>query len=179
LTKTFLATRTVGQPKRWQIWAGQYTGIAVLVAASGVATAGLAIVPNKWVGLLGLIPFGLGVRGLITTIRSRNNGDKADTVIAGTTLAVAGVTIANGADNITVYTPMFRTIGPANSLLTIAAFAVLIAAWCLAGTWLSSHRPVIAIVKRYGHWIVPGVFVLIGAAIVIESDVIGHLLDLT
>jgi cadmium resistance protein CadD (predicted permease) len=86
-----------------------------------------------------------------------------------------GVTIANGADNISVYTPMFRTIGVADSLISVAVFAVLIAVWCLAGSWLGSHKKVIAVVERLGHWIVPGVFILIGAVIVLESGVIGHL----
>jgi len=93
-------------------------------------------------------------------------------------LAVAGVTIANGADNISVYTPLFRTIGPTDTLVTVAVFAVLVAVWCLAVMWLASHKPIIAIVERYGHWIVPGVFMLIGAVIVIESGVIGNLVEL-
>jgi len=90
-------------------------------------------------------------------------------------LSVMGVTIANGADNISVYTPMFRTVGVADSLITVTVFAVLIAAWCRAGSWLGSHKKVITVVERLGHWIVPGVFMLIGAVIVLESGVIAHL----
>jgi hypothetical protein len=30
----------------------------------------------------------------------------------------------------------------------VAVFAVLIAVWCLAGSWLASHSGVIAIVQR-------------------------------
>ena len=178
LTVLFLASRTAGEPRRWQIWSGQYAGIAALVAASTVAASGLAVVPDKWVGLLGLVPFGLGVRSLVATISSGDIGTEAGTPVAGSALTVAGVTIANGADNISVYTPLFRTIGPSNSALTIAVFAVLAAVWCLAGSWLASHKAVIAVVERYGHWIVPAVFMLIGAAIVIESGVIAHLADL-
>ena len=175
LTVLFLASRTAGEPRRWQIWSGQCAGVAALVAASVLAASGLAVVPDKWVGLLGLVPFGLGVRSLLATIRSSNSGTEADTPVAGTALAVAGVTIANGADSISVYTPLFRTIGLSSSALTIAVFAVLVAAWCLAGSWLASHKAVIAMVERYGHWIVPGVFMVIGAVIVIESGVLAHL----
>jgi cadmium resistance protein CadD (predicted permease) len=60
----------------------------------------------------------------------------------------------------------------------VVVFAVLVAMWCLAGMWLASHEPIIAIVERYGHWIVPAVFMLIGAVIVIESVVIGNLGEL-
>jgi cadmium resistance transport/sequestration family protein len=178
LTVLFLASRATGRPKPWQIWTGQYAGIATLVTISAVAAAGLTIVPDQWVGLLGLVPFGLGVRALVHTIRSPNTGQTPDTPVADTWLGVAGVTIANGADNISVYTPMFRTIGVGNSLLTLAVFAALVALWCLASTWLASHKKVIAVVERYGHWIVPTVFMLIGAAIVIQSEVIRHIADL-
>jgi cadmium resistance transport/sequestration family protein len=175
LTVLFLASRTDGKPARWQVWAGQYAGIGILIAASAVAAAGLTIVPDKWVGLLGLVPFALGVRSLVATIRSRSQGAEPDTPVAGNALAVAGVTIANGADNISVYTPLFRTIGVGASALTIAVFAMLVAVWCLAGSWLASHKTVIGIVEGYGHWIVPAVFMLIGAVIVIKSGVIGNL----
>lgn len=164
LTVLFLAARASGRPRPWQIWAGQYAGIAVLVAVSVLAALGLALVPDRWVPLLGLVPVALGVRGLIGAVR-RSPGDDEAPAVAGNALAVAGVTIANGADNIAVYTPVFRTIGPAGSVLTIAVFAVLVAVWCLASSWLGSHRRVIALVERYGHWLVPLVFIVIGAVI--------------
>lgn len=46
----------------------------------------------------------------------------------------------------------------------------------MAGSWLGSPRRVIDVVRQFGHWIVPGVFMLIGAVIVIESGVLGRLL---
>lgn len=164
LTVLFLAARASGRPRPWQIWAGQYAGIGVLVAVSVLAALGLALVPDRWVPLLGLVPVALGVRGLIGAVR-RSPGDDEAPAVAGNALAVAGVTIANGADNIAVYTPVFRTIGPAGSVLTIAVFAVGVAVWCLASSWLGSHRRVIALVERYGHWLVPLVFIAIGAVI--------------
>jgi cadmium resistance protein CadD (predicted permease) len=47
-------------------------------------------------------------------------------------------------------------------------FAVLIAVWCLAASWLGSHRRVVALLRRYGRWLVPLVFVLIGAVILTD-----------
>ena len=67
---------------------------------------------------------------------------------AGNAVAVAGVTIANGADNIAVYTPMLRTLGAAGSVVVVLVFAVLIAVWCAAASWLGSHRRVIDLVRR-------------------------------
>jgi hypothetical protein len=86
-------------------------GMATLAVVSAVAALGLAIVPHQWVSLLGLVPFGLGPRGLIKAIRDRGEGEQPPVVMAAGLRSVAGVTLANGADNISAYTPMFRTIG--------------------------------------------------------------------
>jgi cadmium resistance protein CadD (predicted permease) len=163
LTVLFLAARASGRPRRWQIWAGQYAGIGVLVGVSVLAALGLTIVPDRWVGLLGLVPLALGVRGLVSAFR-RAGGEEAPPVATGA-LTVAGVTIANGADNIAVYTPLFRTVGAGPSAATIAVFAVLVAVWCAAASWLGSHGRVVAVVELYGHWLVPLVFITIGLVI--------------
>jgi cadmium resistance protein CadD (predicted permease) len=178
LTVLFLASRAGAKPRPWQIWAGQYLGIAALTAVSVLAALGLTVVPDRWVGLLGLVPFALGARGLLAAFRAHSAGDDPSPVVATGLGSVAGVTVANGADNISVYTPIFRTIGPGATAVTVAVFAVLVAVWCLAGSWLGSHRRVIAVIERFGHWIVPAVFMLIGVVIIAESGVIGGLLDL-
>ncbi|GIF62300.1 cadmium transporter [Asanoa ishikariensis] len=162
LTVLFLAASTAGKPRPWQIWVGQYAGIGALVAIAGAAALGLTLLPDRWVGLLGLIPLALGVRGLIAAVRSP--GDAAPPVASGL-VSVAAVTMANGADNIAVYTPVFRTIGVVDTLITIAVFAVLVAVWCLAASWLGGHRRVIVLLGRFGHWLVPLVFVAIGLVI--------------
>jgi len=177
LTVLFLSGRAAsGRPRPWQVWTGQYVGIGLLVAVSAVAALGLTIVPDQWVGLLGLVPLALGLKGLITSSRSRDEDEPPALATATGLWSVAGVTVANGADNIGVYTPLFRTNGLADSLISIAVFAVGVALWCLVGSWLGSHTTVIRVVRRYGHWIVPGVFTLIGAVIIIESGVVARVL---
>jgi cadmium resistance protein CadD (predicted permease) len=176
LTVLFLSARATGRPRRWYIWAGQYLGVTALVVVSVVAALGLTIVPDPWVGLLGLLPLALGIRGLLQAVRSRGTDETAAPVVAGGLIAVAGVTIANGADNISVYTPVFRTIGAASTALTITVFAAGVALWCVAGSWLGSHQKVIRLVERYGHWLVPAVFMIIGLVIIIESGVATRLL---
>ncbi len=64
LTLFFVAARTTGRPRPWQIVAGQYLGIGALALASAVVAAGLLVVPDPWTGLLGLLPIALGVRAL-------------------------------------------------------------------------------------------------------------------
>ena len=174
LTVLFLAARSgPGRPRTGPIWAGQYAGVAVLVAVSMIAALGLTFVPDRWVGLLGLVPFALGVNGLITAVRARSVPEPSAVTLPVTAAAapaatsVAALTIANGAANISVYTPMFRTLGRGDTLITIVVFAV--------ASWLGSHQRVIAVVERSGHWIVPGVFIVVGAVIVLDSGILSRL----
>lgn len=175
LTVLFLSSRAGGKPKVWEIWAGQYLGVGLLVAVSVMAALGLTIVPDRWVGLLGLVPIALGVRGLVAALRARGRHEAPSVSVASGLAAVVGVTIANGADNISVYTPMFRSIGFTAILITVAVFGLLVGVWCAAGSWLGSHHEVVGAMERYGHWIVPGVFILIGTVILIQSGVLGRL----
>ena len=175
LTVLFLSFHTQGRPRPWQIVAGQYLGFCALVAVSALAALGLTIVPDQWVGLLGLLPLALGLRGLWKAWRG-NGEDDGPPVPASGLLSVAGVTIANGADNVGVYTPLFRTLGTADAVVMVVVFLILVAVWCAAGRLLGGHKAVIAALERIGHLLVPVVFIGIGAWILIESGVLARLL---
>ncbi|MEU7589291.1 cadmium resistance transporter [Micromonospora sp. NPDC049230] len=172
LTLFFVAARTTGRPRPWQIVAGQYLGIGALALASAVIAAGLLVVPDPWTGLLGLLPIALGVRAL-----RASDDDEPPTVVTGM-LGVAGVTIANGADNVAVYVPVFRALGAADSAVFLLVFVLLIAVWCAAGAWLGGHRRVVRLVERAGAWLVPTIFIGVGVVILVSSGVLGRLVDL-
>jgi cadmium resistance protein CadD (predicted permease) len=165
LTVLFLGARA---SSRARIWAGQYLGIAALTATSVLAASGLAVLPDRWVRLLGLVPLALGLHGLAKAIRHRtrhrSNGHTAPAaapIAAPGALAVAGITIANGGDNIAVYTPLFRAAGPMATAVTVAVFAAGVALWCLAAGWLGSRPAVVRALERTGPWLVPAAFVAI------------------
>jgi cadmium resistance protein CadD (predicted permease) len=97
-------------------------------------------------------------------------------VVPAGLLGVAGITIANGADNISVYTPVFRTLEPAQTAVTIAVFMVCVGLWCVAGRILGTHKKVTETLEKVEHWLVPVVFIVLGAVILIESGVIPRLI---
>lgn len=173
LTVLFVAARAAGRPRPWHIVAGQYLGIGALVAAAVVVAAGLLVVPDPWTGLLGLLPIGLGVRALF----AHADSDQPPTVVGGL-LGVAGVTIANGSDNIAVYVPVFRSLDPATGLVWLLVFAALVALWCATAALLGGHPRVVRLVGRAGHWLVPTVFIGIGVVILVSSGVLTRLADL-
>ncbi len=73
----------------------------------------------------------------------------------GGLLGVIGVTVANGADNIAVYTPLFRALPTADTILTLVVFVVLIGVWLLAGRLIVSHPRVVLKIANIEGWLVP------------------------
>jgi cadmium resistance protein CadD (predicted permease) len=164
LTLLNASSRAAGRPRRWHIWAGQYAGFTVLVAASLAAAAGLALVPEHWLWVLGLLPLGLGLGKLVTAVRAHRSGrDASPAVVTGLT-GVIGLTIANGGDNVSAYIPVFRTSSAAITVI-IAVFTAGVAVYCLASSRFAGHRAVTDAVQRWGQWAVPVVFILIGCYI--------------
>ncbi len=166
------SSRAGGRPKKWQIWAGQYAGVSVLTGISVAAALGLTLVPENWIWTLGLVPLGLGVRKLIVAIRACGSGKHGRQAVVNGLAGVIGLTIANGGDNIAVYTPVFRTLGAGRIAVTVAVFAAGVAVWCLAGYWLVSHQTVTEVLERYSQWIIPAVYIAIGLYIIAKSGVL-------
>jgi cadmium resistance protein CadD (predicted permease) len=116
------------------------------VAVSVLAAAGLRLVPDSWVGLLGVFPLALGLHGLL---RARH---RDPTYVPATgTISVAVLTIANGVDNVTVYVLHFITLPPSNEAPSIATFFVLLAVWCVAAALIGSHKKISTLVGAAGH----------------------------
>jgi cadmium resistance protein CadD (predicted permease) len=163
LAVLFLACRGGGPLRAGQVWAGQAAGFTVLVLAALLAALGLTVVPGRWVALLGLVPLGAGVLGLVRAVRAHRDGRSAPVAPVPGVVSVALLTVVDGADNLTVYPPVFRTLGTGALLVTLAVFALGVPAWCLIGSRLAAHRTAVALVERWGEWLVPAVFLVIGA----------------
>ena len=90
--------------KEREIVAGQFLGITTLIAISLIGSLVGLLIDQSYIGLLGLIPIYLGVRGIWDLLKNRENNDQDDDVYKherkNKSLTVAGVTIANGGDNV-------------------------------------------------------------------------------
>lgn len=162
-----------GGPRVWRVIGGQYLGFAVLVALSLAGAAVLHTVPGQWVGLFGLIPLALGVIGLV---RLRTTPPGASPPVRSDALGtVALVTIANGADNISVYALLFRQLGAAGTAVTLAVFAALLAMWCAAALAAGHYARLIPAITRAGRWLSPCLFIAIGLIVLIRTGVLTRL----
>lgn len=157
-----VASRAAGRPRRWEIWVGQYLGFAALVGLALAAGRGLSLLPARWLWLLALIPFTLGAVSLVRVITTVRHGEQPTPPSAGGLLGVAALTIADGADDLAAYTPVFATAGAGQIVVMLVVFAVGVAVWCLAGSLLVRQERIVAVLARHGHWILPVAFILIG-----------------
>src|SRR5437763_664070 len=94
--------------------------------------------------------------------RAHRAGQRASPATVTGLAGVIGLTIVNGGDNLSVYIPVFRTSSAAEIGVIIAVFLVGVALYCLASIRFAGHRAVIQAAQRWGEWIVPVVFILIG-----------------
>ena len=114
---------------------GKYLGIGLLVLLSVVSSFGLSFLPIEYVGYLGLIPISLGIKEIISNHREHNGDNhEAESKESSNVLwNVALVTIANGADNIGVYIPLFTFFSLQQYVVFCGIFILMTALWCLLG----------------------------------------------
>jgi cadmium resistance protein CadD (predicted permease) len=170
LTLLSASSRAGGRLRRWEIWAGQYAGFAVLVGLSLAAGRGLSLVPARWLWLLALIPFTVGVVTLAGAIRAVHRGEEPPSPSAGGLFGVAVLTIVNGADDVAAYTPVFATSGGGRIAVVLVVFAVGVAVWCAAGALLVRHHRITDTLGRYDQWILPAAFILIAIYTLHQTD---------
>ncbi len=163
-----------------EVIAGQYLGIIVLVLVSLIAALAAVVIPQEYVGLLGLAPIAIGAKQLLDLWRDADDDDddpehRQAGTSAGRTLAVTLITVANGGDNLGVYIPVFAVRPLAENLVICALFIVMTAAWCLFARWLVSHPTLGSPLRRYSHRVMPFVLIALGVLILYEAGTIGLL----
>jgi cadmium resistance transport/sequestration family protein len=176
------------QFRPWHIVLGQYLGFCVLIVASLPGFLGGQIIPEPWVGLLGIMPIAIGIRQFL--YRSKNQELEVQTVASEASVSflyklpiigtlaqlfpaqlypVSLVTIANGGDNIGIYLPLFASADLSSALVILVVFFLLIGVWCWVAYLLSTHPIIANALTKYGEAIVPLVLIVLGFYILIDS----------
>ncbi len=169
------------------IVAGQYLGFTVLIIASLPGFFGGLIVPQVWIGLLGLLPIAIGIKELvnrqddadaevqtITTDFEQSSSSKTavavlTSVLNPQTYRVAAVTVANGGDNIGIYVPLFASSNLPSLGAILSVFFLLVGVWCYVAYRLTSLPAIANVLTRYGRTLVPFVLIGLGIFILLES----------
>ena len=180
-----LFSKADSREKRKHVFIGQYIGIGFLVLISILGALGLSIVQEKYIGFLGLVPMFMGIKELY----EYKKGKEDDIEIVETDDEVKGasalnfikkyipsdvvkvfmISIANGADNIGIYIPMFRVMTTMELVVTIIIFILMIYIWCIVAIKLVNYPLIKRNLEKYKDILVPVVFIIIGVFIFVES----------
>ena len=160
---------------RLEVILGQYLGMISLILISSLAYFFQLIIPNNWIGFLGIIPIIIGVKNLLNIhVKS-----KSDTIFVESTakdnkvrfkfLQVGLVTFANGGDNIGVYAPLFAGINYMEITQVILIFMLMTGLWCIISIKLVDNQIIGEKIMKYGHLILPLVLIGIGIIIILRG----------
>jgi len=167
VTVAMVATAPPERARR--IATGQVLGFVVLVLGAIAMTLVLFEIPTSVIGLLGLVPLALGIRGLIGLRRAEGRQRLAKRAVGSGVMAATLITIGAGGDNLAVYIPLFRVArvrGTIGALLVFAAGEVLLTLFILRA---GRHRRVRAIVSATGVVAAPLLYCVIGILVLFEA----------
>lgn len=154
-----------------RITAGQYLGFAGILGAAVLVTLGAgAFLPPQVIPYFGLIPLALGLRAAWQAWRGDDDDDDPGAPNSNVgTWTVAGVTFANGGDNIGVYVPVFLNVGPAAVVAYCVVFLVLVAVLVAAARFVATRQPIAEVLERWEHILFPIVLIGLGILILVSG----------
>ncbi|MEM3160143.1 MAG: cadmium resistance transporter [Nitrososphaera sp.] len=160
-----------------QVTFGQYIGFSVLVAVSVAGSLISLVVPLWVVGLMGLLPIGIGIKKLLDREDEEEEIEEAKERLERRKrwrfLTVAAITIANGGDNIGIYVPIFATTTLGETASIIVVFMVMVALWCGFAYYLVNHSFLAERIRRIGGRLLPFVLIGLGIYILAEAFLLG------
>ncbi|GEO97502.1 cadmium resistance transporter family protein [Kocuria rosea] len=155
---------------------GQYLGFAGILGAAVLVSLGAgAFLPPEVIPYFGLVPLALGLWAAWQAWRGDDDDDD-EAKIEGKNVAVwtvAGVTFANGGDNIGVYVPVFLSVGPAAVVAYCIVFLLLVAVLVGLAKFVATRRPIAEVLERWEHVLFPIVLIGLGIVILVSGGAFG------
>ncbi len=161
------------------ILVGQYLGFSILLLASLPGFFSHYLISPDWVKGLGLIPIVIGLYGLFQLDSNNSsllkgnqllqNPSASSRYLSPLTITVAGITIANGSDNIGVYLPLFARSGWQDLFLLLGLFLLMVGLWCYIALKLSHSTLVNQVLANSDHPLSSCVLVALGVFIIHEN----------
>jgi cadmium resistance protein CadD (predicted permease) len=170
VTVAMVATAPPERARR--IATGQVLGFAVLVVCAIAMGLILFEIPTRVIGLLGLVPLALGIRGLIGLRHAEGRAHLAKRAFGGGVIAATLITIGAGGDNLAVYIPLFRVARLRGTLGALLVFALGEALLTLFILRAGRHPRVRAISTAIGVVAAPVLYCAIGILVLIEAGTV-------
>ena len=177
---TLLFSQVNATFRRRHIVAGQYLGFSALVVTSLLGFLMGLVLPQNWIGLLGIVPIAIGMNRLFNEDKDSSDQNQEETpdsqpsflssFLSPQACGVAAITFSNGSDNIGIYLPLFAKSDLGSLSIILIVFFILVGVWCYI-TYKLTRQPILAeILTRYGNYFVPFVLIGLGVFIVLDSN---------
>ena len=145
---------------------GYFTGMTLIgLICFVVGEAGEAI-PVAYLGMLGVVPMGMGVMALFQLFRENRSGEVASAGINAGPWVVFVTTfmtqLSNGADSIITFSIFLADSSDAADYLIASTFFVMVALFALLARYSLRHRRVSEFLGHYGPYITPFILILVG-----------------
>jgi cadmium resistance protein CadD (predicted permease) len=126
--------------------------------------------PGRYLGLLGLIPIGIGLYALAKLVRRREETlrSRPKIVAAKGALSVGAVMLASSGDTFAAIFTLFADTADSYTIPMLATVTTAALAWCGIASWLLSHPPIEQTLSRAARYVLP--FLLIGIGIYVLLD---------
>lgn len=165
---------------------GHYLGMFVLYGVSLLAAYGVRFIPESWIiGLLGLVPIGLGLKVAFQKQNETKEEDRVEKIEEKTklhalslVLSALFLTIATGGDDLGVFIPLFASYQISEILSTLLVFIFCIALLCFLSYRLSRFHLIREKLEKYERFLVPIVFIALGVFVLWENGTILKLISL-
>jgi cadmium resistance protein CadD (predicted permease) len=140
-----------------------------LVVAAVVMALLLFEISTRVIGLLGLVPLALGIRGLWSLRHAAGRSRLADRAFGSGIVAATAITIGAGGDNLAVYIPLFRVGHVRGTLWTLLLFAGGELLLTLFVRRAGRHPRVRAAMSSLGVFATPVLYCVIGVLVLVEA----------
>ncbi len=185
LTAFFGKVNHIFRPKH--IILGEFVGFTILVLASLPGFFGGLVLPEAWIGMLGILPIFIGISNLMSrdddgdiiqdvsidfshSIKSRCRKKSLwATLRDPQTYRVSAVTIANGGNNIGIYVPLFATTNLPSLGVILFVCYLTVGLWCFLSYNLTRNPLMAPLLARYGRKVFPWVLIWLGFSIMMKS----------
>jgi len=150
---------------------GSVLAASGLLALCAIAAMAAELVSTAWLDYLGLLPIGYG---LLQLYRLGRAGEQADAAVAGdgpslTSLALAILLLAGGADSVSLLVPLFAETKTAlKPVIVIEVLSIAVVGAWLA-RWIAAHERIGRGIERLGPRLVPFVLIAVGFYILMDT----------
>lgn len=152
-----------------------FIGFTLIVLISLAARFGLSLFEPDWIGLLGLIPIGLGIRVLFKPVDDEQEAQEkifhSFSRHRSQFISVFFLMLAFGGDNLGVYIPLFASLDWVGITVTLLIYYGLTGIMLAAAYKISEVKQINQFIEKYERWLVSFVFILLGLFILFENGI--------